>query len=77
MDNSLTQRRVGLEQKIPDIKKTLSMVEFLQERRVSFLFQEKSNRTHRDAYSRKGKVQLMRTTAIYLKMKTELADRIN
>ncbi|KAI0752042.1 Prefoldin subunit 3 [Fomes fomentarius] len=33
MDNNLTQRRRGLEEKIPDIKKTLSMVEFLQERR--------------------------------------------
>lgn len=35
MDHNLTQRRRGLEEKIPDIKKTLSMVEFLQERRVS------------------------------------------
>ncbi|KAH9943661.1 Prefoldin subunit 3 [Amylocystis lapponica] len=33
MDHNLTQRRQGLEEKIPDIKKTLSMVEFLQERR--------------------------------------------
>ncbi|KAF8151962.1 Prefoldin subunit 3 [Mycena galopus ATCC 62051] len=33
MDNNLTQRRAGLEDKIPDIKKTLMMVEFLQERR--------------------------------------------
>ena len=34
MDQNLAQRRRGLEEKIPDIKKTLSMVEFLQERRV-------------------------------------------
>ena len=34
MENNLTQRRVGLEDKIPDITKTLKMVEFLQERRV-------------------------------------------
>ena len=34
MDHNLTQRRRGLEDKIPDIKKTLAMVEFLQERRV-------------------------------------------
>ncbi|EIW56753.1 Prefoldin subunit 3 [Trametes versicolor FP-101664 SS1] len=33
MDQNLTQRRRGLEEKIPDIKKTLAMVEFLQERR--------------------------------------------
>ncbi|KAI0334195.1 Prefoldin subunit 3 [Cubamyces sp. BRFM 1775] len=33
MDHNLTQRRRGLEDKIPDIKKTLAMVEFLQERR--------------------------------------------
>ncbi|KAI1790829.1 Prefoldin subunit 3 [Ganoderma leucocontextum] len=33
MDHNLTQRRRGLEEKIPDIKKTLAMVEFLQERR--------------------------------------------
>jgi len=35
MDHNLTQRRQGLEEKIPDIKKTLTMVEFLHERRVS------------------------------------------
>ena len=35
MDANLTQRRKGLEDKIPDIRKTLNMVEFLQERRVS------------------------------------------
>lgn len=34
MDANLNQRRLGLEQKIPDIRKTLSMVEYLQERRV-------------------------------------------
>ncbi|KAI0753332.1 Prefoldin subunit 3 [Daedaleopsis nitida] len=33
MDQNLTQRRQTLEEKIPEIKKTLSMVEFLQERR--------------------------------------------
>ncbi|PPR04622.1 hypothetical protein CVT26_015001 [Gymnopilus dilepis] len=33
MDSSLTSRRVSLEEKIPDIKKTLDMVEYLQERR--------------------------------------------
>ncbi|KAJ8583358.1 Prefoldin subunit 3 [Rhizopogon salebrosus TDB-379] len=33
MDANLTQRRKGLEDKIPDIRKTLNMVEFLQERR--------------------------------------------
>jgi len=33
MDSNLTQRRRGLEDKIPDIKKTLSMVEFLRDRR--------------------------------------------
>lgn len=35
MDHNLAQRRRGLEDKIPDIKKTLSMIEYLQERRVS------------------------------------------
>jgi len=33
MDSNLTQRRRGLEEKIPDIKKTLNMVEFLRDRR--------------------------------------------
>ncbi|KAG6840926.1 hypothetical protein C0991_003184 [Blastosporella zonata] len=33
MDGNLTQRRQNLEEKIPDIKKTLDMVEHLQERR--------------------------------------------
>ena len=35
MEHNLSQRRRGLEDKIPDIKKTLGMIEFLQERRVS------------------------------------------
>ena len=34
MDGNLTQRRRGLEEKIPDIRKTLSMVEHLRDRRV-------------------------------------------
>ncbi|KAF7974544.1 hypothetical protein HWV62_12024 [Athelia sp. TMB] len=33
METNLTQRRQGLEEKIPDIKKTLAMVEYLRERR--------------------------------------------
>ncbi|KAK7680849.1 hypothetical protein QCA50_016159 [Cerrena zonata] len=33
MENNLAQRRRTLEEKIPDIKKSLSMVEFLHERR--------------------------------------------
>ncbi|KZT19578.1 Prefoldin subunit 3 [Neolentinus lepideus HHB14362 ss-1] len=33
MDANLQQRRQGLAEKIPDIKKTLAMVEFLRERR--------------------------------------------
>ncbi|KAI6002411.1 Prefoldin subunit-domain-containing protein [Pisolithus orientalis] len=33
MDGSLTQRRKALEDKIPDIRKTLQMVEFLKQRR--------------------------------------------
>lgn len=36
MESSLTQRRASLEEKIPDIQKTLDMVEYLQERRVRF-----------------------------------------
>jgi len=35
MDANLTQRRRGLEEKVPDIRKTLNMVEYLNERRVS------------------------------------------
>jgi shikimate kinase len=35
MESSLGQRRKGLEEKIPDIKKTLSMVELLKSRKVS------------------------------------------
>ncbi|KXN85249.1 putative prefoldin subunit 3 [Leucoagaricus sp. SymC.cos] len=33
MDGTLTQRRASLEEKIPDIKKTLDMVEFMRDRR--------------------------------------------
>ncbi|KAJ8690759.1 hypothetical protein PTI98_012160 [Pleurotus ostreatus] len=33
MENNLAQRRRGLEDKIPDIRKTLNMVEYLQSRR--------------------------------------------
>ncbi|KAF9039964.1 prefoldin subunit [Panaeolus papilionaceus] len=33
MESNMTQRRTSLEEKIPDIKKTLDMVEYLQERR--------------------------------------------
>ncbi|KAK6977444.1 Prefoldin subunit 3, partial [Favolaschia claudopus] len=33
MESNLTQRRAGLEDKIPDIRKTLMMVEYLHERR--------------------------------------------
>ncbi|EAU87397.1 prefoldin subunit [Coprinopsis cinerea okayama7 len=34
MDGSLTQRRASLEEKIPDIKKTLDMVEFIRDRKA-------------------------------------------
>lgn len=34
MDANLQQRRANLEEKIPDIRKTLTMVEYLNERRV-------------------------------------------
>lgn len=38
MDSNLNQRRRSLEDKIPDIKKTLTMVEYLQDRRVRIPF---------------------------------------
>ena len=41
MDSNLTQRRRGLEEKIPDIKKTLNMVEFLHDRRVRDIHEKK------------------------------------
>ena len=34
MESNLGQRRKGLEEKIPDIRKTLEMVTFLKERKV-------------------------------------------
>ncbi len=34
MDGTLTQRRASLEEKVPDIKKTLDMVVFLRDRHV-------------------------------------------
>lgn len=34
MEMSTAQRRLGLEQKIPDISKTLDMVRLLKQRRV-------------------------------------------
>jgi hypothetical protein len=39
MDSNLAQRRRGLEEKIPDIRKTLNMVEFLRDRRVRDIHQ--------------------------------------
>ena len=75
MDSNLTQRRRGLEEKIPDIKKTLSMVEFLRDRRVRpmlppisfslsvfFPLPDKCS----DAYSRKGKEQRRRRARMML-----------
>jgi hypothetical protein len=37
MEANLAQRRAGLDEKIPDIKKTLDMVKVLSQRRVSSL----------------------------------------
>ena len=37
MEHNLTQRKASLTEKIPDIKKTLQMVEFLKEQRVSVI----------------------------------------
>ena len=37
MELNLSQRRKALDEKIPDIKKTLGMVRFLQERRVRYI----------------------------------------
>lgn len=37
MESNLGQRRQGLEEKIPDIKKTLTMVELLKSRKVSII----------------------------------------
>ncbi|KAF9488084.1 hypothetical protein BDN71DRAFT_1403809, partial [Pleurotus eryngii] len=37
MENDLAQRRRGLEDKIPDTRKTLNMVEHLQSRRIGQL----------------------------------------
>ena len=34
MESNLSQRRKGLEEKIPDIKKTLAMVQLLQQRKA-------------------------------------------
>jgi hypothetical protein len=42
MESTLTQRRASLEEKIPDIKKTLDMIEHLQERQVSADFSPSS-----------------------------------
>lgn len=38
MELNLTQRRKGLLEKIPDIEKTLSVVQYLQERRTKVGF---------------------------------------
>lgn len=35
MESNLGQRRRGLEEKIPDMKNTLAVVEMLQQRKVS------------------------------------------
>ena len=46
MDSNLAQRRRGLEEKIPDIKKTLSMVEFLRDRQVRYLHERGAGYAH-------------------------------
>jgi hypothetical protein len=38
MESNLGQRRRGLEEKIPDMKNTLAVVEMLQQRKVSTRF---------------------------------------
>jgi len=38
MENNLGQRRKGLEEKIPDMRKTLEMVTFLKERKVCLIY---------------------------------------
>ena len=38
MESNLGQRRKGLEEKIPDIRKTLEMVTFLKERKVRLVY---------------------------------------
>lgn len=55
MDQNLAQRRRGLEEKIPDIKKTLSMIEFLHERRVSVTDQPRDVDTCTNAIHQEGK----------------------
>ena len=38
MESNLGQRRKGLEEKIPDIRKTLEMTTFLKERKVRLVY---------------------------------------
>ena len=45
MESNLSQRRRGLEEKIPDITKTLDVVKFLQNRRVGNLVSFDYDRT--------------------------------
>ena len=56
MESNLSQRRRGLEEKIPDISKTLDMVRFLQSRRVStvMLLRQGCTQTYQERKSRKN-----------------------
>ena len=54
MDSSLTQRRASLEEKIPDIRKTLDMIEYLRDRRVSL---QASDHVNDCDFHRKAKVR--------------------
>ena len=57
MDHNLTQRRQSLEEKIPDIRKTLAMVEYLQERRVCCISLLQLSGLHYNGIDRKVKAK--------------------
>ncbi|KAF8055240.1 Prefoldin subunit 3 [Lyophyllum atratum] len=62
MDGNLTQRRQSLEEKIPDIKKTLDMVEFLHERREGKGKAAEGEDDLDDLEDEEGSAKLLKTT---------------
>ncbi|KAI0078427.1 Prefoldin, subunit 3 [Panus rudis PR-1116 ss-1] len=82
MDSNLTIRRSSLEEKIPDIKKSLAMVEFLQERRESKSKSNTDDDLEDDLGSESGQAGPIRTTfelndTLYAEAELEDTDTVH
>ncbi|KAF9484769.1 Prefoldin subunit 3 [Pholiota conissans] len=81
MDSNLTQRRASLEEKIPDIRKTLDMVEYLQERREGKSKASEDEDDLDDLEEEDGPKKLLKTTfelndTLYAEAELEETDTV-